>query len=663
MKAIPAVLLLLSLVIVQTASASADFTFHVSLQDSTLHPGEEAVLTILIENDARLSGFAVNENTSSLIPLLTTAKNLRVEVDDSELPFSVRSANPYIVGDLPSGIVARAVFTIQVDDDAGEGKYTLPVKLRFSRVTYYLENGNPVISYENEVDVEYVGVTVEKKDYDFSLAVLEGQLISGEEGAIRVEIVNSGKNPVENCVVILNATPPFRPNPSGAAAYIGHLSPMERKNATFKLYVMDGAVNQTYPATFLIRFETTSGVPRAVLKTVGLNVYDRTHFSLVKSASFIPGYTPVPGKAGIPGVRGYVVVSLKNSGESVSDAVAFLKFENRMLRAENSPYLGNFSSGDVRNLVFYITSTAPPGKYRGILEIAYRNELGDDEVSGRIPVEVEVGGQNSIAVELLPLEDIGAGTVESIRVRVKNTLDEDITDLRLTLVSPEPTIAPVSSTAYIHSLRAGESREVAFRISVSDQVAEGEHSLYLLERYSVDGVHDLVSVSEIPVVIRPLEKDITVVSVRGDLTPDETGSLELTVLNAGNRTMYDAILELDLSPPLHPAGSSSLMGITGKPQPSYYYIGTLAPGQQAVAKFRVEVDKDAGMGDYPISVRVRYDDEEGYTHLTFPVTASVRVVEKPVLTPVVLVASAMVAAAVTLSAVFFRKRRRIRGRQ
>lgn len=663
MRVIPAAILLLSVLLVQTVSASADFTFHVSIQNSALHPGEVTVLTLAIENDARLSGFPVNENTSSLIPLLTTAKNLRVQLDDGDVPFKVKSANPYIIGDLPSGIVSRAAFTIEVDDNASEGKYTLPVKLRFGKVTYYLANGVPIISYESEEDVEYVEVTIEKKDYDFSLRVLESDLISGEEGAVKIEVVNSGKNPVENCVVVLNATPPFMPNPSGAAAYIGHLSPMERKNATFKLHVMDGVANQTYPATLLIRFETTSGIPRVMLKTVGLEVSDRTHFRLLNSESFVPSYTPVQARAEVSGVRGYVVVSLKNSGESVSDAVALLKFENMMLRAENSPYLGNFSSEEVRKLVFYITSTAPPGKYRGILQIAYRNKLGDDEVSGQIPVEVDVGRQNSIAVELLPLERIEAGAVESIRVSVKNMLDENITNLKLTLISPERTITPVSSTVYIDSLRAGESKEVNFRISVSDQIAEGKHSLYLLERYGVGEVRDLVSISEIPVSVRPLERDITVVSVKGHLTPDETRSLELTVLNSGNKTMYDAVLELDLSPPLHPAGSSSLMGITGKPQPSYYYLGTLAPGQQAVAKFRVEVDKDAGKGDYPISVRVRYDDEEGYVHLTYPVTASVKVVERPVFTPVVLVATVMVAAAIILSAVFYRKRARFRGKQ
>ncbi|NOY11990.1 MAG: hypothetical protein GXO67_07930, partial [Archaeoglobi archaeon] len=565
--------------------------------------------------------------------------------------------NPYMVGDLPSGIVARVAFSIRVDENASSGDYTVPVRLKFSKVTYSLVNGAPAISYEDDSDVEYVHVSVERKDYDFSISVKNSELVSGREGYVTVEITNTGSNSVENCVVMLNTTPPFKPNPSGLSAYLGHLSPTERKNATFKLFVMDGAMNQSYPVTFVIRFETSSGIPRLITKTVGLKVERVDHFRVVDVKSFLPAYLPVPSGIEIPGVRGYVSVRVENCGENVSDAVAYLKFENRLMRAENSPYIGQFSSGEVKELLFYVSSSAPSGRYRGTLEIRYRNELGDVEVSEPLTVEVVAGSQQPLLAEPV-VRSIDVGSVDSLKLSIRNEMGVRVENLRLVLVSPERTITPLSSTAYIGSLRSGESREVAFRLSVSDQAAAGNRSLYLLERYSVDGVENLFSISEIPVEIRSGERAIQLVSIKSDLVPDETGSVELVIVNSGNRTMQDAVLELDLSPPLHPAGSSSLMGLSGKPQPSYYYLGTLKPGMKAVARFRVDVDKDAGMGEYPVSLRVRYSDEEGYTHLTSPITASLRVVERPLLTPLTIAILVAIVPALALSAVFLRRRMR-----
>ncbi|RLI85968.1 MAG: hypothetical protein DRP01_05160 [Archaeoglobales archaeon] len=86
-----------------------------------------------IENEGRVENFILNENTSNLLALVITAKDLRVELEDDSAPIKVESLNPSLVGDLPSGMVAKVNFRVKVDEDAKLGVYKIPVKLKYTK--------------------------------------------------------------------------------------------------------------------------------------------------------------------------------------------------------------------------------------------------------------------------------------------------------------------------------------------------------------------------------------------------------------------------------------------------------------------------------------------------------------------------------------------------
>jgi hypothetical protein len=88
-----------------------------------------------------------------------------------------------------------------------------------------------------------------------------------------------------------------------------------------------------------------------------------------------------------------------------------------------------------------------------------------------------------------------------------------------------------------------------------------------------------------------------------------------------------------------------------------YFIGTLEPDRIATVKFRVKVDKDAGAGSHPASLKLSYYDAEGYKHETnnFPIALEVK--EKPVITPVLSAAVVMGLIALTIAAVIVRRSR------
>jgi len=661
-------------------ASAAEIEFHVSIVgDGKLHPGDDTAITILIENEGKVTDFPLNENTSQLLQLITTAKDLRVEIEDTG-PIKVETVNPQLVGDLPSGRIAKATFRVKVDKDAELGEYKIPVKLRYTKVTYTSTTSGIAVTYhEDECDVEYLKVEVVRKDYDFSVVSVDSSLKTGSEGKVDVVIKNTGSNKIYDAVLIINTTPPLIPNTKAMSAYLGDIDVDKEAEASFKVYVMDGALNQTYPAKLILKFKTSAGTPIVLSQPIGLKVVNDDSFIVTRVVSLITSPKTIPKTSAfkiqtqqIPQIqqqsfqqsvqtitipsRGFVLVNIKNVGEDVSDAIAILSFNNPLIQVENTPHIGHFRKGESKSVLFYVKSKAPAGKYRACLMLKYRNELGDEEVSKKKYIEVEIKSTPPLKVERIETKNLGVGLKGDVRIFVKNYLNDTVTDAEFTIVTPDSSITPLSSVSFIDELKPNESKEVKFRLSVSDEATSGSYELYLIERFSLANAEDLVSIAEIPVIVESKTAHFEVLSIESHLYPDETGDVIVKIKNTGNMVIHNAVVELEVSTPLTIAGGSSLSGLIGKAQPGLYFIGTLKPGDIAIAKFRIDVDKDAGAGYYPAIVKVKYDDDEGYTHESNPITVSLEVREKPLLNPVTITATVLIAIAVVAGFRFARRR-------
>ncbi|MBE8540387.1 hypothetical protein [Geoglobus acetivorans] len=674
------------------SAESADFRFHVSPVRDTFYPGEDAVLTLLIENDAKVSSFIINENTSNLLPLITTAKNLRVELSGSP-PVEVKTINPQLAGDLPSGMVSKVSFRIKIDPDAREKEYTLTVKIHFTYVTYSIDplTKTAYITYDHDVYLKNVNIRVSKKDYDFNVRILNSTLLAGKKDVVSVEVINTGKNPVHNTSVILNATPPLMPDPTGMIAYIGDLASGEKRTVSFKVYVSENALNQSYPARFVFQFSDAAGFPKTAVKTAPiwvegsnsievenwqsiltppLNAPVRQKISVPSlpsipsipslpssSPSFLSGkkVQPASGVVTIPS-RGIVEVTLKNTGEEMRDAVAILSFDTPLIRVENSPYIGHLGRNESVRVLFNVENLAQEGKYRGWVAISYTNPRGDEVLTEKHYIAVEIGESPLQIRDVKAL--LSAGQKGEMVVEVENGIKERLEDVELSLLSPELTITPLTTTAFIGSLESGKVGNARFRIDVDDDAVLGNYTLYLLERFEINGA-EIVSSARIPVSVESRGVKIEITSVEASLYPDSTGEVVIKLKNSGS-TLYNTIVMLEVSAPLSVAGGSSLGSLVGQSQPGMYFVGTLEPGSTAVVKYRVKVDKDAGAGSYPANLRLSYYDAEGYKHETgsFPIALEVK--EKPLITPVLFAAAALGLIALLTAAVIVRRSRRKR---
>ena len=644
-------LLPILLIILIGVAGAQKIDFHVSLLgDGKLHPGDDTTITILIENEAKISGFTLNENTSDLLNLITTAKDVRVELSESYLPITVETVNPQLIGDIPSGKVAQASFRIRVDENAELGEYKIPVKIRYTKVTYTFTSTGVDISYRDDFSTEYVKIEITKKDYNFDVLSVKSALRTNSKGVVEVTIKNTGRFKIYDAILRMNASTPLSPDLETHSVYLGDLDVDRTAKASFKIYVMDGAISQEYPAELILAFRKSDGSESVLTKKIGIKVENKDTFDIKEIKSFLTSSKTVQSNS-IPS-RGFLSVKIK-ANENMKDAIALLSFDTPLLQAENSPYIGDLSAGEDKEVTFYIKSTAPVGIYRGSLTLKYKNDLGDEIISEKHYIEVVVGS-SPLKVEKVETKNLGVGMRGDIAILIKST--HNITNAEFAILPP-PSITPLSPAYYTAVISTNETKEIKFRVSVSNEIISGSYKIYLIGKFSLDSVEDLVSISEFPIIVKPKAAYFEVISVEGTLYPDSTGEIIVKIKNIGDTTIYNGVAELTVSPPLTIAGGSSISSLIGVSQPGLYFVGTLKPNDVAVAKFRIDVDKDAGAGFYPITIKIKYDDEEGYTHESSPITASVEVKEGSLINPLTVSVIILVLIAVIAGVKFAKKRK------
>ncbi len=688
------------------AALSATMEFHASFVPDTVHPGELTKLIVLIDNDAKADGFPLNENTSGLLRVITTAYNVRANMS-GDLPFIVENAHSQIVGTIPQGMPGKAIFIVKVPNDAKEGIYDIPIELEYTQIVA-TPVSNPVfgnsfqLTYLSQHDTIYAKINIVKKDFDANVES-NSKVVAGAEGVVKIKITNTGRYKLDNVSLIIKTSPPFIPNPGAVTAYVGDLNPGQSKVATFKVFVSQDAVNQTYPVKVIVAFNTPGGKPLMFMKQVGIRVVNKDSFSFrviksqisrfialppttglgsqnpsqsMTSASMNPSmasHTPMkppiylktkmqsampamsmsththPSLNGLPSV-GYLLLEIRNNGESVRDVTANLVFTNPLIRAVNNPYIGNLKHGQVKKALFYVRSFAPAGTYKAYVFLNYKNDAGDNVVSKKYPIAVEISSPPFRILDV-KTKNLNVGNVGEVDVNITG----NIRNASFYLLSPDPSIRPVSLSSYAPT----PGSTLKFRVYVSSQAVDGYHCLYLVGRYDEGNATNLVSTLKLPVYVQSKTVLFRVTSVKSiGLYPDYTGTVKVTVENAGNAPIYNAVVQLGIMPPLSIAGESAIGSMIGVTTPGSYFIGTLKPGQSATASFRVKVDKHAGAGSYPANVRIMYYDGNGYKHVSNSITVSVEVKNKPLLTPLTAAALLLVGIGIVVAARYARKKRK-----
>jgi len=103
-------------------------------------------------------------------------------------------------------------------------------------------------------------------------------------------------------------------------------------------------------------------------------------------------------------------------------------------------------------------------------------------------------------------------------------------------------------------------------------------------------------------------------NVTGDLYPGKSGMLYVTYKNTGEEPAKDATVRVSAADPFSTTDDQA-------------YLGTLNPGEEAVAVFEMDVDETATPKPYSLSSEILYEDSDGHDQVSDTIKINTEVLE------------------------------------
>ena len=194
------------------------------------------------------------------------------------------------------------------------------------------------------------------------------------------------------------------------------------------------------------------------------------------------------------------------------------------------------------------------------------------------------------------------------------------------LISPDPEVKVKTGPQEAGTLVSGQQTEepVQFTIEIAKNARAGLHPLMLSLLYGYQenvqlsgenetdlGVTDLEvglwyevrsQNLSIPVIVKA-EADFEVVEISGDMVAGKENLLYVTYKNVGELPVTDTTVRISVSDPFSTTDDQA-------------FIGSLAPGESAVAKFNLKVDDTATHKMYGINSEIKYEDVDGHDRIS-----------------------------------------------
>ena len=250
--------------------------------DNEFSRGDTVTLNINLMNKGTITGFKSEEDDDPLSELKqklqqtemsyesqrTTAIGIVATLVSLDPNVKVKSG-PQEAGSIPTGQQPEdpIQFTIEIAKNAPAGAYPLMLNL------LYGYQKNVQIDGDNETDLGVTNLEIGlwydamsqnvtipiyvKKEADFEVMDVQGELRAGEGGLLYVTYKNTGELPVKDATVRISASEPF--STTDDQAFIGSLVPGETIAAVFNINVDDDATSKMYAINSEIKYEDVDG--------------------------------------------------------------------------------------------------------------------------------------------------------------------------------------------------------------------------------------------------------------------------------------------------------------------------------------------------------------------------------------------------------------------
>ena len=255
-----------------------------------------------------------------------------------------------------------------------------------------------------------------------------------------------------------------------------------------------------------------------------------------------------------------------------------------------------------------VADSAAPGTYTLPLEVTYTylqdaEDYGDllrynyQKKTETLPLTVLVTPGLRVEVLNVQTRSLNVGTEGYVSMTLKN-IGHDAADKAVAKVARNGAspLIPTDSNAYIGTFAPGETVDVKFKVAVADSAEPQSYPLDIVVAYED---YEGKSTASRPVTIGlPVggKIDFDVASPTVTLHPGGKSILEVVYRNAGAAKVYSAQARISAVDPFTSSDDTA-------------YLGDLAPGETATARFEVSIDADATLKNYGIDSEIRYRDD------------------------------------------------------
>ena len=331
-------------------------------------------------------------------------------------------------------------------------------------------------------------------------------------------------------------------------------------------------------------------------------------------------------------VVGSDIISHDDLPNTAKLATVALKGDGTPFTVKADPqFVSDIPGGAARDATFIVkvADSAKPGTYTLPLEVTYTylqtaEEYGPDllryyyqKKTETLPLTVRVTPDLRVEIVDLRSESLNVGTEGYVSMTLKNIgHDTAKTAIAKAVRNGASPLIPTDGSAYIGVLEPGETVDVRFKVSVSDNAEPQSYPLDVVITYE-DYEGKTVTSRAVTVGLPVGGKiDFDVVSSPATFYPGDKGILEVVYKNSGAAKVYNAQARISAVDPFTSSDDTA-------------YLGDLAPGETATARFEVNVDARGTLKEYGIDSEIRYRD--GLDNSKISDTMKVRVIleEKP----------------------------------
>ncbi|MFD1644145.1 COG1361 S-layer family protein [Haloarchaeobius litoreus] len=547
--------------------------FEVTDVETSVQVGERGTLELTLENTG----------DEDLTDAVVSVSSLNRDFLFGRSPNATR-----FVGEWEAGEEQTVEFAVVTTNDSITEPYPVDLAVRYED-----EDGQAKVADDLRIGVR------PRSEQRFRLDDTSGTLRVGADGTVEGEVTNRGPQTAERAVVRL-VNPPPGIDPQQASFVLGDLGPGESAAFELPVRVARSVRSGDRQLRFVVEYRNRDDDPRRSAPLLG--TYEvrefRDDFELVDVDSDLQ-----------VGEEGTVTLELRNRQDrTLDDATVTLQSASGELLVGRLPngsrFVGDWEPNETRDVEFTVTSTNASDEqpYPFVATVSYDDEDGDRRRSDPFRFGVEPDEEQAFALTDADA-NLQVGDDGTVTATVTNEGPRDVENAVVRLTSDDPGVVPQVSQYAVGDLDEGESatvelpvrvardakavpRQLSFVVSYQTDENEPRRSDTLAEQFDVD--------EQIPA--------FEVVDVDSTVQVGEEGTLELTLANVDAERASDAVVTL---------ATRSGELLVGRAPNGSRFVGDWAPNEERTVAFTVTSTNATDVQQYPLSVSVNYEDEDG----------------------------------------------------